>query len=431
MVRGGLSIFKGKRILLLQGPMGPFFHRLAQDLNQAGAQVFKVNFNGGDWLFYSGNAFNYRGHMEDWPQYFENLLEQLHVDLVMLFGDCRPIHRAAHEIAQRHGLEIAVFEEGYIRPNYITLEQFGVNGNSPLPRSPIYYLNNPPPRIDSPMPVGNTYWFAVCWAILYYVFAGLLMPFFRHYQHHRNLSWLEALPWLRSIGRKWYFAFKETGMLASLKSKYAGRYFLVPLQVHNDAQVVSHSGFDNVIQFIDEVLTSFARHAPRGKIIVIKHHPLDRGYRNYTNFINEKIKSLGLKGRCYYIHDQHLPTLLDHTCGVVVVNSTVGLSALIHGAPVKVCGKALYDMKGLTYHHTLGRFWREAQHAKPNPRLLRLFYDYLVSYSQLNGSFYKRLPIVASATGLRWILGDAQPVKRAGIQARKSHSRAATGNHEP
>jgi len=411
MVRSGLSKFKGKRILLLQGPVGPFFHRLSQDLVQAGAQVFKVNFNGGDWLFYPDNAFNFRGKMKDWPGYFESLLGQLQVDVVILFGDCRAIHRTAHEISLRHGLEIGVFEEGYIRPDYITLEQFGVNGNSPLPRSPIFYLNNPLCEADPPLALGNTYWHAVLWSVLYYFCAGLLKPVFPYYVHHRPLSWMESLPWLRSIWRKWYYATKEWGMADRLRDKYAGRYFLVPLQVHNDAQLVSHSDFDTVKQFIGEVMTSFARNAPRGKILVIKHHPMDRGYCDYADFIAVKIKMLGLQGRCFYIHDQHLPTLLDHTCGVVVVNSTVGLSAMIHGSPVKVCGKALYDMKGLTFHHSLSRFWRESQHAKPNPKLLRLFYDYLIGYSQLNGSFYKRLPIVASATGLRWAMNETKSIE--------------------
>ncbi len=417
MVNGGLSIFKGKRVLLLQGPVGPFFRRLAQDLTQAGAQVFKVNFNGGDWLFYPGDALNFRGHPKEWPAYFETLLEQLHVDMVMLFGDCRPIHRAAHEIAHRRGLEIGVFEEGYIRPHYITLERFGVNGNSPLPRSPLFYLNHPPPVIEKPLPLGNTFRHAALWAVLYYFFAGLLKPVFPHYRHHRPLTWLEGLPWLRSWWRKAYYAVKERNMLTFLVDKFSGRYFLVPLQVHNDAQIVKHSAFDTVKDFIDEAMTSFARHAPRGRILVIKHHPMDRGYCDYTSFIAGRIELLGLQGRCFYIHDQHLPTLLDHACGVVVVNSTVGLSAIMHGAPVKICGKALYDMEGLTCQRPLHKFWREAQHSKPNPRLLKHFHDYLVVNSQLNGSFYKRLPIVASAAGLRWNWVVGEKTARTGKKA--------------
>ena len=407
MILGGLSSFNGKRVLLLQGPVGPFFRRLAQDLTQAGAQVFKVNFNGGDWLFYPGAEFNYRGNPQDWPAYFETLLEQLHFDVVMLFGDCRPIHRSAHVVAHRHGLEIGVFEEGYIRPHYVTLERFGVNDYSPLPRSPLFYLNRPSPAIEAPQPLGNTYYHTALWATLYYFAAGLLKPLFQKYRHHRPLNWLEILPWLRSIWRKRYYAFKERGMQVRLTNKFAGRYFLVPLQVHNDAQIEKHSDYVSVENFIEEVTASFARHAPRGRLLVFKHHPMDRGYCDYAEFIVRCNKKYGLEGRCFYIHDQHLPTLLDHVCGVVVVNSTVGLSAILHGAPVKVCGKALYNMNGLTFRRSLEKFWREAKHAKPNPHLMKNFLDYLVAHSQLNGSFYKRLPVVASKTGLRWRLAEA------------------------
>ena len=41
----------GKRVLLLQGPNGPFFMRFAADLRQRGCTVTKVNFNSGDDLF--------------------------------------------------------------------------------------------------------------------------------------------------------------------------------------------------------------------------------------------------------------------------------------------------------------------------------------------------------------------------------------------
>ena len=126
--------FSGRRVLLLQGPVGPFFARLAQDLERVGARVFKVNFNAGDWLFYRRGAMNYRGTMSDWPEWLEERLRTLKIDVVIMFGDCRPIHREAHALADRLGLEVWVFEEGYIRPDYVTLERFGVNGNSRMPR---------------------------------------------------------------------------------------------------------------------------------------------------------------------------------------------------------------------------------------------------------------------------------------------------------
>ena len=374
------------------------------DLEQAGAQVFKVNFNGGDCLFYPFRAFNFRGSMEDWPAYLETLSDQLDIDVLLLFGDCRPIHRLAHEVAHRRGLEIGVFEEGYIRPNHITLERFGVNGNSLVSRNPIFYLNNPMPSIEPPLPVGNTFWVTAMWAALYYLAAGLLKPFFLHYRHHRPLTWLEGLPWLRSIWRKGYYALKERSILARLTGELNGRYFLVPLQVYNDAQIHTHSGFKSIGNFVDEVMLSFAKHAPQDAALVIKHHPMDRGYHDYTRLIRKRIGELGLQGRCFYIHDQHLPTLMVHSRGVVVINSTVGLSALHHGAPLKVCGNAIYDMPGLTFQRGLDDFWQNAQQSKPDNLLLQRFNGYLVQHTQLNGSFYKRLPIIASFAGLRWKL---------------------------
>ena len=74
-------------------------------------------------------------------------------------------------------------------------------------------------------------------------------------------------------------------MQVRLTNKFAGRYFLVPLQVHNDAQIEKHSDYVSVENFIEEVTASFARHAPRGRLLVFKHHPMDRGYCDYAELI--------------------------------------------------------------------------------------------------------------------------------------------------
>lgn len=404
MIEGGISVFQGRRVLLLQGPVGPFFRRLAEDLQQVGAAVFKVNFNGGDWLFYPGHSFNFRGLMDDWPAYFESLLDELDIDVVMLFGDCRAIHRAAYTIASFRKIDIAVFEEGYIRPNYITLEQSGVNSHSLIPRTPIFYLNRAVASSEPPLPVGNTFWFAVRWAVLYYLAASLLFPLFRHYRHHRPLTWREGLPWVRAVVRKWQYAVRERGVAQRLATQFEGRFFLVPLQVYNDSQIRVHSEYGSVDDFIEDVMNSFAKHAPPEVSLVIKHHPMDRGYCDYSAFIARRARELGLQERCLYIHDQHLPTLIRGACGVVVVNSTVGLSALFHGVPVKTCGSAMYDIKGLTFRGPLNEFWNRAEQFKPDRHLYRQFHDYLVLHTQLNGSFYKPLPLVASVAGLKWRL---------------------------
>jgi len=403
MLQQGIHAFKGKRILLLQGPAGPFFRRLSRDLTLAGARVFKVNFNGGDFFFYPRGAISFRGRADAWPVFFEDLLERLNIDIVLLFGDCRPLHRIACAIVQRRGLEIGVFEEGYLRPDYVTIERYGVNGFSQVPRSALFYLKLKKRKVEPPMHVGNTFWHTVSWVCLYYLAGILLKPLFRHYVHHRPLTLREVLPWLRSLWRKAYYAVKERNISARLTGTLAKRFYLVPLQVHNDSQIHTHSHFESVPHFIRHVVASFAHRAPRKTVLVIKHHPMDRAYSDYTPLVQELIETHALQGRCFYIHDQHLPSLLKRTRGVVVVNSTVGLSALYHGAPVKVCGNALYDIEGLTFRGPLGEFWRESHQSRPNHNLYDRFTNYLIQRTQLNGSFYKRLPNLGMETGLRWM----------------------------
>ncbi|NJS36766.1 MAG: hypothetical protein HC765_10695 [Brachymonas sp.] len=94
--------------------------------------VSKINFNGGDCWYYSQPSRRYRGLLADWPLYLEHYIKQHDVGAIMLFGDCRPLHRLAIDVAKKLGVQVWVFEEGYARPDYITLESGGVNGFSSL-----------------------------------------------------------------------------------------------------------------------------------------------------------------------------------------------------------------------------------------------------------------------------------------------------------
>ncbi|CAK0767928.1 Capsule polysaccharide export protein KpsS [Gammaproteobacteria bacterium] len=392
MITGGKNQFANKKILLLQGPLGPFFNWLSHDLRKAGAEVSKVNFNGGDYLFFLRNSIAFRDNIQAWPLFLEKLLDSKKIDIIILFGDCRPLHRIACAIAYQRGIRIGVFEEGYIRPNFITFEQYGVNGYSQIPRMPDFYRGLVTKKNKIEQPVGNTFWQVALWSILYYAASTLLQGFFRRYQHHRPLTVLEIIPWIKSFWRKGYFALKERGTLRLLTTTLAGQYFFVPLQVHNDVQIGVHSTFSSVQNFILQVLISFARHAPKKTYLVIKHHPMDRGYNDYGAFIREQIQLLAISERVIYIHDQHLPTILQYTRGVVLINSTVGFSALHHGVPMKVCGTAIYDMEGLTFQGDLDSFWTAAQECIPDKKLFLNLRNYLIENTQLNGSFYKKLP---------------------------------------
>ena len=119
--------------MFLQGPHGPFFHRLGKMLETAGAQVWRVGFNRGDRAFWPSASFiPFKGRQEDWPATIRSLLAAKAITDVVLYGDTRFLHAEAIRAARALGLTVHVFEEGYLRPYWVTYERGGSNGHSRL-----------------------------------------------------------------------------------------------------------------------------------------------------------------------------------------------------------------------------------------------------------------------------------------------------------
>ena len=402
--------FTGRRVLLLQGPVGPFFSRLARDLEKAGASVRKINFNGGDWLFYPDADMNFRGDLREWRRVLSERLAAWDIDTVFLYSDCRSIHEILFSLEGHETLEIFTFEEGYFRPDHVTLERGRTNAFSRIPRDPDFYsrLTAEPPETRR---VGYSFLHLALWGIIYHLAAGLLRPLLPARTYHRGLGFREIMPQIRSYWRKLRYWWTERHLRTRLLREHAGDFFLVPLQVGLDSQIRCHSryGPSGIGSFIAEVTRSFARYAPPDTLLVFKHHPLDRGYADYAELIdNLRARYPNLAGRLLYVHDCHLPDLLDAARGVVVINSTVGLSAIIHERPVKVHGgRAFYDMCGLTAQVSLDAFWKRAEEFRPDPELVRRFQAYVIRKTQINGNFYRKCRGSTLRCGLLW--NDDEP----------------------
>lgn len=380
--------------------MGPYFRRLATELQEdLNATVTKINFNGGDaWDFSGPEAIEYRGTQQEWPAYVRQLMVEQRIDHVLLFGDLREYHRLAIAEAKDLQVGVHVFEEGYLRPDYVTIERNGVNARSMLPRGRSYYRRFARERIERPRPVGHIFWFAALSAVCYALAMHLRRGHFPHYRHHRDLHPLrEGLRWaLRGAFHKLAWKLRDRGAMARFAGPLSKRFFLVPLQVHNDFQVRG-SSCTSVEAFIEQVTATFAKYAPRGNHLVFKHHPLDRAYRNYSKLLRQLAEKHGLQGRVHYIADLHLPTLLHHTRGTIVLNSTVGLSSLQHSTPTIALGDSIYSLAGLSYTKGLARFLRVP--GTVDRAAVSGFCAYLARKNQLGGSFYKRshLPSLTGA----------------------------------
>lgn len=386
------KLLSAKRVLFLQGPMGNFFNQVAAWLGLKNIETYKVNLNGGDWFFSDKNiytvCFDYTGDLDGFSAWLVDILSQYDIDAVVCFGDCRKYHQIARLISDKLKLDFFVFEEGYIRPNFITFERCGVNAYSTFSCDFKWKVHADIEGIEADtQEVQNKYYKMVLSAIIYYSLIILFFFKYRNYHHHRGMSpWSELFAWLCSGVRRLRNAIFEPRQIENIIAKHRHQYFVFPLQVHNDSQIKMHSQLKDMQKYIDLVIEDFSKNSLPQHHLILKHHPMDRGYRHYGQLIQQLAAQYHSSERVHYVCDVHLPTLLKNSLGVVTVNSTTGLQALYHDIPVKVLGSAIYDMAGLTEQKDLAEFWI-------NPTAVNLYnYDIfrknLIINSQLNGAFY-------------------------------------------
>ncbi|WP_265920920.1 capsule biosynthesis protein [Cupriavidus nantongensis] len=379
-------IAKHRRILLLQGPNGPFFARLRDLLTAKGCEVTKVNFNGGDDFFYRrGDIVRFVQPMVRWESILRSLVMQRHVDAIVVFGTNRRHHRIAARVAEALGIAFWAFEEGYVRPDYITLECGGVNADSPL--APLAIADIPPVKVPAkPRKFRHSFHKMALYSFWYFAAGIAATRRYPHYQHHKAFSLRELAPWVRAAYRKQVYRWRERSLRKQLLASDHPHFFLVPLQVYNDSQIQVHSPWSRIEDFIEWTAHSFAEHAPADSVLVFKHHPMDRGHTDYGALIATCAERFGVGSRIVYVHDAHLPSLLHRCMGLVTVNSTTGLQALFHRVPVIALGRCFYAKPGLTYQGTLDAFWNDP--GAVDMRVYTRFRNYLVRVSQINSSFY-------------------------------------------
>ncbi len=387
-----IGTIKNKNILLLQGPMGSFFKKLGKLLKKNGANVYKIGFNAGDSFFSNReNYIPYRGTRESYADFISDFLYKNRIDKIFLFGDCRYYQKVTIGAAISLNIEVFVFEEGYIRPNYITMEKFGVNDFSHISRDATFYRELDISTPLNPKETNYSQSKMIFSSIIYYIISNLFYFRYPNYIHHRDFSAInEAFFGARSFIRKLIYPLHEKKYLALITGELSKNYFFVPLQTHTDFQILEHSGYRSLEKFIIEVLESFA-HSGLDIYLLFKHHPVDRGRKDYKNFILRQASLLGIEKKVLVLYDTHLPTLLKNAIGTVTINSTVGLSSIYHGTPTITLGNAIYNIDGLTSKHlSLSKFWHKQE--SPDAELLEKYRAYIIENTQLNGSFYGLFP---------------------------------------
>jgi capsular polysaccharide export protein len=299
-----------------------------------------------------------------------------------LLGDRRPYHIAAGDAARARGATVWVADLGYLRPGWLTLEQDGTTGFSHFPREPaaIRALAATFPELDfAPLQDPSFYQLALR-DIAYNFAAALGRLLYPHYRRHGLYHpFAEYAAWVKNAPRRLLARPAAAATKARLAAQ-TGSYFLFPLQLATDFQLRAHSPFGDAREALRTVLRVFAEGGGRRRLVVVAH-PLDEGLIDWRRLIAGEARVVFLEGGV-------TEALVANAAGVITVNSTVGLTALRLGVPVKTLGTAIYDIAGLTHPGDLAGFWRDPR--PPDPDLLAFFLRALVGATQIKGGHYGR-----------------------------------------
>lgn len=385
---------KPRVFLMLQGPHGPFFWGLGKMLEDAGSIVWRVGFNAGDRAFwFSRNSFlPYTAPPADWPTRFEAIVREKSVTDIVLYGDTRPIHAQAIERARALGITIHVFEEGYIRPYWVTYERNGSNGHSTLMDMSVAKMKaalpKPPPEpIPTPAHWGDMRQH-IFYGALYHWFVMFRNGAFPHFTRHRDLpvskefrlyfKRLIFMP-LHHLSREWH----TRRILAN-----GHPFHIALLQLEHDASFQIHSPYTTILEFIKDVIEGFAQGAPAHHHLVFKAHPLETDRHNLRHEVRRIATKHGVHSRVHYVRGGKLQKLLQEARSAVTVNSTAGQQALSLGLPLKIFGQAVYDKPEFTSHQPLSDFFADPK--RPDNAAYQKYRQFLLKTSQRPGGFYSR-----------------------------------------
>jgi len=382
----------GSRFLFLQGPHGPFFARLGKMLRLAGADVWRVGFNAGDqamWL-QGPRYIPYTGTPENWGDYFEALLDEHQITDIVLYGDTRMIHATAVERANARGLTVHIFEEGYLRPYWVTYERGGSNGHSRLMDLEIAQMQKALETVDMDVPEAPASWGDMrqhmFYGALYHWHIMLRNRRYKGFRPHREISvWREFHLYFKRLMLAPLLAFDR--IVATSRIKYGGfPYHLALLQLEHDSSFRKHSPFATMTQFLETAIKGFAEGAPRHHHLVFKAHPLEDGRVPQRREIRRIAQEYGVENRVHYVRGGKLAKLLNHAKSAITVNSTAAQQVLWRGLPLKVFGDAVYAKPEFVSKQSLPEFFEHP--TRPDTRAYRDYRHFLLETSQITGGFY-------------------------------------------
>ncbi len=375
--------------LFLMGPIGTFFPRLTNFFEENNVQTFKISFPLYEYGFPESRLIKYSQDIKFFKEFLKQIIIDKKIKHIFMYGNVLIPHKQALELVDELKkedkiLKPHIFELGYLRPNFVTLEKKGINYNSEFIKNRDFYLKQDSYETFPIAKKHARFRIRKIWKPITFI-----NHCFKNYNIVRYEHKLQPKPiyiWyqLKGFFLKYYYRLTEY----KLKKKcfFEKNFYLVILQVSTDSQLTEGSNIKDNKKFIYKIIKDFAE-VNIDFNLVFKHHPRDRGYTNYFNLIEKISKEFGVYKKVIYIHDCFLSKIFQNSnCrGTVLINSTVGYQSLYHSVPLKSLGISPFNIEGLSDQRDLVSFFKNP--ITVDKLLFNKFYKYILENSQINGNF--------------------------------------------
>jgi capsular polysaccharide export protein len=332
----------------------------------------------------------YYGGPEDWSENLKIIISDKSITDIVLYGDTRRVHTEAVAVANEMGLTLHVYEEGYMRPFWVTYERGGANGHSRLMKTSVDDMRKALAQTELELPEAPAHWgdmrHHVFYGALYHWFVMFWNSRYHQFQRHRELPLIaETALYTRRLLLMPFIALDRK--ISTFRIKHGCYpYHIALLQLEHDSSFQMHSPFTRIEEFLAIVIEGFAKGAPKHHHLVFKAHPLENDSSPLRKIIKRRAAANNISSRVHYVRGGKLAQVLDHARTAVTVNSTAAQQVLHRGIPLKVLGNAVYDKPEFVSKLPIDQFF--ATPARPDNRAFKDYRRYLLETSQVPGGFY-------------------------------------------
>lgn len=253
--------------------------------------------------------------------------ERLDVDVAVFWNDVD----VEHLVARDAGVQTVFLENGYL-PETLQIDTEGVNRNATfaedthedvLDAAPLWEpTRDVGTRVESVDPLG---------------LPAQLRALARTRGRRGNFWWT-----IRDELRKRVSGLRSR-FVDPADSSLPERYVFVPLQVHDDTQILYNSPYvDDMPGFVSLVVDA-VRDVDETMSVVVKEHPADVGRVEYSD-VREAYPDVT------WLRDFPIDEVVGGAEAVVTVNSSVGFQAMAEYVPVVTVGDSFYDGNPFVEH---------------------------------------------------------------------------------